>query len=157
METYGNIRTFHTEHFSVVVDALYEHDPDFSYEGGEEAQEKVESGDWTVFCARVQVIHDKLGLVGESFLGNCIYADIAEFEDHRECAAQTRELRANGSQAMVGSYFAGMIWEAIKEARQTLSTVQSIHVRGECKHKFVVASVVGNPARCEKCGEALQL
>lgn len=129
METYGNIRVFHTEHFTVCVDALIEHDPDFSFEGGDEAREKVESGEWTIFCARVQVLHDQLGKIGEDYLGNCIYADIAEFEDHRECAAYTRKLRAEGSEAVCGSYFAGMIAEAIKEARRTLQNAKEIYTR----------------------------
>ena len=128
-DTYGNIRTFQTAHFLVCVDALFEHDPDFSFEGGDEAREKVESGEWTIFCARVQVLHYTLGVLGEEFLGNCIYADIAEFEDHRECAAETRKLRAEGSEAVCGSYFAGMIAEAIKEARSTLRKAKDIYIR----------------------------
>jgi hypothetical protein len=133
METYGNIRTFKTAHFTVRVSAEVDLDADwgaFDFEGGEEARDKVESGEWTLFTACVRVIHDQLGKIGEDYLGGCIYSDIAEFEDHRECAAETRKLRAAGSQAMVGSYFAGMIAEAIKEARQTLRAAKGIYVRG---------------------------
>ena len=133
METYGNIRTFKTAHFTVRVSAEFDPDPDFEFEGGEEAQEKVESGEWTVFTACVRVIHDGLGKIGEDYLGGCIYSDIAKFEDHRECAAETRKLRAEGSQAMVGSYFADMIAEAIREARETLRAAKGIYVRGARK------------------------
>lgn len=125
----GIIRKFRTAQFTVIVDALYDYDTDLSFDESGEVLEKLQSGEYVAFCARARVIHDTLGEVGADYLGGCIYADIAEFQDHRQCAKQTRELRASGSNAVCGSYFADMISTAIKEARATIAGAQSIRVR----------------------------
>ena len=125
----GNIRTFKTAHFTVRVDAVEEDSPDLSFDETGETQTKVQSGEWRVFAVRVRVFHDRMGVIAEEWLGNCIYADIAEFQDHRECGAQTRKLRAEGSNAICGSYFADMITTACAAARETIRDAQSIKVR----------------------------
>ncbi len=129
MESYGTIRVFNTANFEVRVDALFEPDPDFGFEGGEETQAQVYAGALICFCARVSVIYGDLGAIGQSYLGNCIHENISDFEDHRECAAQTRKLHADGNQGICGSYFADMIREAIAEARGKLSEIQGVYVR----------------------------
>ena len=133
MYTLGTIREFKTAHFRVIIDAIEEDSPDLSFDETGEVLEKVDSGEYTVFCARARVIHDTLGELASDYLGNCIHSDISEFEDHRQCAAETRKLRAEGSNAICGSYFADMIGEVCREARKRIRELQaksaSIRVR----------------------------
>ena len=121
----GTIREFQTAHFRVIIDAIDESDPDLSFDETGEVLEKVDSGEYTVFCARARVIHDTLGELATDYLGNCIYSDIADFQDHRQCAAETRKLRAEGSNAICGSYFADMIGEVCREARKRIQELQT--------------------------------
>lgn len=128
MNKIGTIRTFKTNRFSVVVDALYDDDVDLSFDDTGELLEKLQSGEYTAFAVRARVLLDG-SEVASDYLGGCIYADIAEFQDHRQCAAQTRKLRADGSNAVVGSYFAEMVHNVISEARRNIAKLQSVHVR----------------------------
>ncbi len=125
MYTLGTIREFQTAHFRVIIDAIDESDPDLSFDETGEVLEKVDSGEYTVFCARARVIHDTLGELATEYLGNCIYSDIADFQDHRKCGAETRKLRAEGSNAICGSYFADMIGEVCREARKRIQELQA--------------------------------
>lgn len=128
MDVIGTIRTFKTANFTVIVDAMEERYPDISFDETDETKNKLESGEWIAFCARVRVLHNGHELA-QSYLGNCIHSSIEEFEDHRECAAQQRKLRAEGSTAVVGSYFVQMVKEAIDEARDALRHMQTVKIR----------------------------
>ena len=123
-----NIRTFNTGRFTVSVDAMEEDCPDFTFDETGEVAEKVESGEYVIFCARARVLLDG-NEIASDYLGNCIYGSFAEFEDHRECGAQTRKLRESGSKAIVGSYFADMVRNVCREARQEVKRLQSVKVR----------------------------
>ena len=133
MFTLGTIREFQTAHFRIIIDAIEEDAPDLSFDETGEVLEKVDSGEYTVFCARARVIHDTLGELASDYLGNCIYSDISKFEDHRQCAAETRRLHSEGSNAVCGSYFADMIGEVCREARKRIQELKteaaSIYVR----------------------------
>lgn len=130
MYSIGTIREFRTKHFSVIVDAIDEDYPDLSWDETGETQDKIESGEYILFCARARVIHVDLGEIGSDYLGNCVYESLESFEDHRECAAYTRELRKSGNNAVCGSYFADMVAESIRQARETLRNAHNIYVRG---------------------------
>lgn len=124
----GTLRTFKTKNFTVIIDALEEDSPDFSFDDTGEVLEKVDSGEYICFCARVRVLlHDRE--IGTDYLGNCIYSSLNEFMDHRECGKQNRASELEGKDGRCGSYFSDMISEAIHEARKTLKEEQSIRVR----------------------------
>lgn len=125
----GTIREFKTAQFRVVVDALEDYDMDLSFDETGEVREKLESGEFIGFCARVRVLHDTLGEVSSDYLGSCIYSSLEEFEDHRECGKETRRLREQGSSAICGSYFSDMIREAVSSARKAIQGAQNIYVR----------------------------
>lgn len=126
--TLGTMRTFNTKHFTVIADAIEEDSPDFSFDETGETQDKVNSGEWLCFTARVRVLlHGRE--VGADYLGNCIYASFDKFMDHKECGKQNREWATQGKEGRCGSYFSDMIHEAIAEARKELKACQSVHVR----------------------------
>lgn len=125
----GTVREFHTAQFRVVVDAIEDNDIDWSWDEDGSAEAKVNAGEHVAFCARVRVFHKVAGLLATEYLGGCVYASVAEFQDHQACGAQTRTLRESGSAAVCGSYFAYMIGEAIKVAREYLRSVRAVYVR----------------------------
>lgn len=114
----GTIREFRTANFRVIVDAIEELDPDISYDETTETRDKLNSGEWLIFCARARVIHDELGELSADYLGNCIYESLAAFANHKECGAEQRKLRASGSNAVCGSYFSDMVANVCAEARK---------------------------------------
>jgi hypothetical protein len=124
MYTLGTIRTFRTANFRVIVDAVEEESPDLSWDEDGSTRDGIESGRYLLFCVRARVIHDDLGEIASDYLGNCVYESLEAFQDHRECAAQTRELRAQGSQAVCGSHFSDMVSEVCREARTRLATMR---------------------------------
>lgn len=124
----GTMRTFRTKHFTVIADAMEEDFPDFSWDDTGETREKVESGEWLCFVARVRVLlHGRE--IGTDYLGNCIYESLDKFMDHKECGKQNREWAKQGKQGRCGSYFSDMIHHAIAEARKELQAVHSVRVR----------------------------
>ncbi len=126
--TLGTMRTFKTKHFTVIADAIEEDSPDFSWDDTGETREKVESGEWLCFVARVRVLlHGRE--IGTDYLGNCIYESLDKFMDHKACGKQNREWAKQGKQGRCGSYFKDMIHSAIAEARTELRTIQSVKVR----------------------------
>ncbi len=134
MTSIGTIREFHTRNFKVIVDAIIEHDLDISWDDTDETRKGLENGSLTAFCARVRVIHKPTGSVlGSEFLGNCIYRDIADFQDHRECAKRTREYEAQSQKIVCGSYFSQMVSAAISEARRSLDSLCRTHRRKGAK------------------------
>lgn len=126
--TLGTMRTFKTKNFAVIVDAIEEDSPDFSFDDTGETAEKVESGEWRCFTARVRVLlHGRE--IGSDYLGNCIYESLDTFMDHKECGKQNRDYAAQGKEGRCGSYFSDMIHNAIAEARTELKETQAITVR----------------------------
>jgi hypothetical protein len=125
------IREFRTKQFRVIVDAIPEEEaPDLSWDETGETASKLESGEYVLFCARARVVHDTLGELAVDYLGECIYSSFSAFQDHRLCGAQTRKLRAEGSDAVCGSYFSDMIRSVCLSAREALAKTKNIRVRG---------------------------
>ncbi len=125
----GTIREFRTANFRVVVDAIEEDRPDISFDETDETREKIEAGEWLIFCARARVIHDELGEVSSDYLGNCIYESLEAFMDHKECGRYNKQLAAEGAAGRCGSYFRDMIREVCRDARKTLRAAKQIKVR----------------------------
>lgn len=120
MNKLATIWKFKTRQFQIVIDALEDYDIDLSWDGDGKVRAKLERGDLTSFCVRARCyFHDQT--LTEDFLDGCIYATPDEFRDHKECGKATRELRAKGDNAtIVGSYFADMVANVIKDARSEL-------------------------------------
>lgn len=126
--TLGTMRTFKTKHFTVIADAIEDDCLDFSWDDTGETQEKVNSGEYLCFTARVRVLlHGRE--IGADYLSNCIHESLDKFMDHKECGKQNREYAAQGKEGRCGSYFSDMIRAAIAEARKELKNYQSVHVR----------------------------
>lgn len=129
MNTLEIIRRWRLPRFTVTVLALEEPDLDLSWDETGNTQEKLDRGDLVAFCACVRVTLDGHIVLAEEFLGNCIYENYASFMDHAEAAQETRRLRAEGSQAVCGSYAADMVKEAIRCARRKITKIQCVNVR----------------------------
>lgn len=114
-ERYETLREFRTAQFRVIADWTY--DDDLAEDHDDETRQNIESGAWVCMLVRVRVLHDTLGELAVDYLGDCIYESPEAFMDHKECAAATRKLRADGEPGIVGSYFASMIHGTIAEAR----------------------------------------
>ena len=124
------IREFHTPNFTIIVDAIPEDDGDLSWDETGETMKQIESGELMLFCVRARVFLNGVGEVASDYLGQCIYKTPSDFQDHRQCGAETRKLRKQGSNATVGSYFSDMVHEVCRQARDHIATVKSIRVRG---------------------------
>jgi hypothetical protein len=128
MQVYETIRAFYRRNVAVIVEAVEEPDLDLSFDDNGEVRAKLESGELQAFAVRVRVLV-RGNTFGEDFLGGCIYKTPAEFQDHRQCAAETRKLRASGSAAVCGSYFSDMVHNAIADARTELRRLAEVKVR----------------------------
>ena len=117
MQTLGIIREFHTQNFSVIVDAVEDPDIDLSFDETGEVMEKLESGEFIGFAVRARVLFDGTEIAAD-YLGGCIYESIDAFMDHRECGKQNREYAAQGKSGRCGSYFHDMIRTACSDARR---------------------------------------
>jgi len=130
MQSDNVIREFETKNFRVIVDAVQDDYPDMSWDDGGEVQDKIDSGEYVLFCARARVIEKNTGAeLASDYLGGCIYESLQAFMNHRECAAQTRELRAKGQDAICGSYFSDMVHNVCTEARLKLGTLKGLRIR----------------------------
>lgn len=118
MNSLGIIREFRTAHFCVIADAVEEDSPDISWDETTETDDKLNSGEWIIFCARARVIHDVLGELSADYLGSCIYESLDAFMDHKACGAENRRQRAGGNQAICRSCFADMVSTVVAEARK---------------------------------------
>jgi hypothetical protein len=113
------MREFHTENYIVRVSAEEEFDLDLSWDDTGETLKGLQNGEFIAFCAHVEVIHRLTGAVlGEDYVGNCIYRSFDDFMDHRACGKQNRKWAKQGKTGRCGSYFKDMISEAITEARK---------------------------------------
>lgn len=80
----------------------------------EECRRKVRSRQWKCFQSEVTVIHNGTRFVlGETFIGNSIYANPKDFRDH-----------FGMSKGGYGSYFRDMVLEAIRQARSNFPELQ---------------------------------
>lgn len=123
----GVIRKFKTPNFTVIVEAQEEHDVDLSFDETGEVTEKIESGEFVVFCAAVRVLC-RGNEVATEYLGNCIYESPRKFMDHigiRHYSPNPGVIPAGGC----GSYFSDMIRAACGEARKELAKLQTVRVR----------------------------
>jgi hypothetical protein len=112
-----NLWTFKTPNFAIALDCGTEWAPDFSW-CDEETVEALNSGALECVIFRVTV-SDRRGMVlGADWLGNSIYADVAEFRREHVGAA-----------GRWGSYFPDMVRNAIREARAELRRLQAVPVR----------------------------
>jgi hypothetical protein len=124
------MREFETENFIVRASAEEENDLDLSWDEDGSVREGLESGKFIAFVAHVEVIHKETGAVlGEDYLGNCIYKSFADFMDHRACGRQNRKLAKQNKAGRCGSYFTDMIHEAISEARKQAAKLTTLQLR----------------------------
>lgn len=86
----GTIREWKTENFHVIIDAVEEECPDLSW-ADEETLHRLEIGSLVNFTARARVFLRGKEIASD-YLGNCIYKSLDDFQDHKECAAETRKL-----------------------------------------------------------------
>jgi hypothetical protein len=114
------MREFTTRNYTVRVSAEEEWDLDLSFDETGRVLKQLERGDLIAFVAHVEVIHKPTGMViGEDYLGGCIYKNFDDFMDHRACGKQNRKWAKQGKEGRCGSYFAQMIGDAIAEARES--------------------------------------
>ena len=125
----GTIREFRTAQFHVIVDAVEEDSPDILFDDTNEMRDKINNGEWMIFCARARVVHDTLGEIASDYLGNCIYESLAAFMDHRACGRENKRLVATGERGRCGSYFRDMVRAVCREARRAISDAHAIRVR----------------------------
>ena len=99
MNSGSTIRQFHTENFRVVVEALPEDDLDLSFDDSGDIARKLDNGDLIAFVAHAYVEHKDTGtILGEDYLGGCIYKDFDDFADHRACGrTNRRNLKRHGT------------------------------------------------------------
>ncbi len=126
------MREFQTPNYIVRATAEEEFDVDLSWDEDGSVRDGINSGEFIVFCAHVEVVHRPTGAVlGEDYLGNCIYRSFDDFMDHRACGKQNREWAAKGEKGQCGSYFADMIHEAIAKARKNRGKMKLGQLRAE--------------------------
>lgn len=132
----GTMREFKTKNFRVMCDAIEEDNLDLSFDEDGSTLKGLQSGDLMAFVARVRVFFNGAE-VGSNYLGGCIYKSLEDFMDHKECGAQNRKYARqerrrglpDGKLGRCGSYFSGMITEAIAEARKTILAQQAVYIR----------------------------
>src|SRR6185503_1564662 len=129
----GNIRTFKTANFKVIVDAEEEFDLDLSFDETGEVAEKLDSGEYVAFCAHAYVVGPDGETLSDDYLGGCIYESIEAFMDHKECGVQNRLWEAEGKTGCCGCYFSDMVSNVIDEARKAIAykrvTYNNLRVR----------------------------
>lgn len=109
----GTIRQFETAHFTVIVDALPEHDLDLSWDDTGDVAAGLDSGRFISFVARARVmLHGEE--IASDYLGGCVYESLDEFMDHR----------GNNS-----SYFADMVHGVCRQAREHMRNLRRIYIR----------------------------
>lgn len=105
---------FRTKNFRVELACEEERDPELSW-ADEETLDNLSNGVWYNLTYRVAVFGPNGEMIGDSYLGNSIYANPSDFRDHIGINVKSR---ADGRN--YGSYFVGMVGEAIQEARKAM-------------------------------------
>jgi len=122
------IRRFHTDRLTVTVEAQEDHDLDLSWDETGDVRRDLERGELQHFGVKASVSY-RGAEIASDYLGGCIYARPKDFEDHRECGKQNRELAAKGETGRCGSYFSDMVHNVCSEARKFLADTARFHVR----------------------------
>lgn len=121
---------FSTKNFTVCFKAEPEDSLDLSWDEDGSVKEGIESGLYDVFCAHIEIIYRPTGaIMGEDYLGQCIYKSPRKFMDHRECGVENRKNADNPERERCGSYFTDMISEAVKATRIEVAKMQQIRLR----------------------------
>ena len=116
---------FKTRNFCVQFNALPEDCLDLSWDKDGSIARDLDSGDLCAFVAQVRVLFRGIEL-GTDYLGGCIYKSPEDFRDHLGVRQYERKLsQERGEPVMVGSYFSGMVREAIKEARENIDALKA--------------------------------
>lgn len=130
MSGYDVVWSFRTPNFTIRLRAEPDDDLDLSFDDSGEIRNGLDSGLYTAFRAHVEVICRTNGAVlGEDYLGGCIYESVSDFIDHRIVGAQNRAYAARGETARCGSYFTQMITGAIAEARKNYAKLTAVKLR----------------------------
>ena len=121
-----NLWTFKTARFTLSCDALVEDYPDLSWDETSEVAEKINAGEYMLFCARVTVYLDGREIASD-YLGNCVYEPGSFETDHRGPDPMNRNCTfmraARGRNVVICHYFPDMVRAAIAEARKVLADV----------------------------------
>lgn len=113
--------TFKTRNFRITLTAEPEDDLDLSWCETGETGEKLESGEWVAFCAKVAVYLNGAEIAAD-YLGQCIYANAADFATgHRDPDPMNRNCSLNDRN--ICHYFPDMVATAISEARDYLRNI----------------------------------
>jgi hypothetical protein len=129
MHTLGTIYTFKTKNFLVRVTAEEEDSLDLSWDEDGRVRAGLASGELIAFCVHAQVFW-RGHLVGEDYLGECIYESIEAFRDHLGIREYSRQESAKlGRDVCAGSYFSDMIRTCVTEARKTLASMRGARLR----------------------------
>ena len=117
MDHLENIYSFKTANFVLEVNALTEHDPDFSFDETGDILNKVNNGELLVFCAQCVIYTNDFDRteIASTYLGDCIYKEYRDFRDHLGINKKSKADNRN-----YGSYFSDMVRETCKEARLTI-------------------------------------
>jgi hypothetical protein len=116
--------SFETRNFRVAYTIAPEHDLDLSWDDDGSVRAALETCKYVAFSARVCVVHKPTGvIVGEDYLGNCIYGAPKAFIDHRGLRFRER------FGVSCGSYFSDMVREAISNARKQATSLRAIKLR----------------------------
>lgn len=113
-EQWEEMWRFETARLVVKWEITPDYDVDLSWDETGETRDNLESGLWQCFLSRVRVALDGR-VIGEDYLGGSIYENPSDFRDHIG-------MNARGH----GSYFSGMVREAIREARKTLANAPRV-------------------------------
>ena len=120
---------FDTARFSIVCTAEEEWDVDLSWDETGETAEKLASGEYVVFCAKVAVYLDGREVAAD-YLGQCIYADAADFTTgHRDTDPMNRNcsiMRKGRGNISICHYFPDMVATAVAEARKALTNLPTL-------------------------------
>ncbi len=120
---------FTTDRFTIVCTAEEEYDVDLSWDETGETLEKLNSGEYVVFCAKVAVYLNGRE-VAAAYLGQCIYADAADFATgHRDTDPMNRNcsiMRKARGNVIICHYFPDMVSMAVAEARKALTNMPTL-------------------------------
>lgn len=121
------LRRFTTANFTVVLSWAWDDETnpiaDMDPDDAAETLTKLESGEWGNYVFHVTVTGPEgIELARESLWGS-IYADPAEFINHRTVG------RAKRAGTPCGSYFSDMIGNACLEARRTVHAFRALDLR----------------------------
>lgn len=117
------IRKFTLRNFTVIVEAMPEHEVSMYFDDTGEIERQIESGELEAFSVKVSVLMNGAEIATD-YLGGCIYRSPAEFMDHKGLASHNRKTGHN-----CGSYFSDMVRTVCSEARDAVRKLQDIHVR----------------------------